>query len=470
MKFFFVNVLFFLSIGIVPCLFAQEKFTSSKKTWNVGVGLFETDSTDLPALSAANLLGKLILNQLSSVEKHKLSDEERLILANEVLQEKKKQHIQTLDKLYADLDALLFDLNTSANARTDQRDKIADERKKQAETQITKPIDVAVPENLDINFLKMQDGSKLWRIDDIPPEIVRKTQDLDLLITGKIIKVGDYLGISAYALNETGKVNLWEGAGSEAELADIARSIVTAVRGIVLGRVWSAISISVEPNTALISTNDKFVGVGNWSDDNLFPGEINIEITAYGYKPIIQKIILAPGEQEELSINLEQIDKNEILLSSKPAGANVRLGTLWLGTTPLSVPVPDRLTALTLEKEGFRERTIPFTPGTERLIIPLEESHPDPEEYVNNLRKKFNNAGTWFTFSLAPTVLLYGMNRNFRNRSEIAVDDGERSSAQQGIDITSGLQITSLIVNGGLLTITLIRLIRYLNAVEELGK
>jgi hypothetical protein len=285
--------------------------------------------------------------------------------------------------------------------------------------------------------------------------------------------VGEYFGIRISAHTAAGEVDvLWEGAGSENDLETISLEAGAAARRLILGRPWAGLTIQTEPPESVISINGVSRGVGYWSDSTLIPGNLTIEITAPGHSPEIVSIELVQNELRTLDIVLEESAKPQVLVRTEPTGADVRLGSLWLGRAPIAVDLPDRVMSLTVEKEGFRPRTVPFFPETERLTIPMEYIQTDPLEELNISRKKMQNSIAWFSFSLAPTIILLGVSQNYVNMFQAAQGSGnldDQNAAYDAYNLTYGLMWGSVAVNIGLLTNVIFKLIRYLNASEDLS-
>nr|WP_281267990.1 PEGA domain-containing protein [Methanospirillum stamsii] len=58
------------------------------------------------------------------------------------------------------------------------------------------------------------------------------------------------------------------------------------------------------------------------------------------------------------------------MVTSKPSGAEINMGELYLGMTPATLIVPAGSRSLTFEKEGYLNKTVSVTirPGEIKLI------------------------------------------------------------------------------------------------------
>ncbi|OQX29586.1 MAG: hypothetical protein B0D92_03040 [Spirochaeta sp. LUC14_002_19_P3] len=465
----FLHVYFF--VFLPAALIAEttgEALEVKKEAWNVGVALFDSEENDPSLLSISSVLSRLVRDELSQAETHILSAEEKIYIAEKFIEERVLKHIQTLEGHYKSRDNLLFEVNYNPDSAASVRKNIEKENKALEITRSLTAAQIVVPDSVKIVFPELGDGSSVWPINDIHPEIFRENNNLDILIVGSIVRIEEYFGIASYAWTPAGQRVLWEGAADNSELAGISRLIASEALSLLLGRPWTSLKVTVEPHSGIISVNGKLVGVGYWENRTILPGEATIEVSAHGYKPAIQIEKLEAGTHNSVVISLEKTEIPEILVNSEPPGAVVREGSLWLGTTPLSVLSPDRVLPLTLEKEGFRQRTVPLAPDTERLTIPLQPVTGDPEEKMKEARRKFDNSAAWFSLSLAPTLILFGISQNYRNMYNNSTNAVDMQTADTAYTVSNGVAWGSVAVNVGLFVFTLVRLAKYLKSVEEL--
>ena len=455
----------------VNILSAQEEalnLSVDKSSWTIGVSVLENENESPTLQSYALILSKLIRDELTRLDTHILSEREQLSLAKELLEDKAREHIEKIDKLYKTRDDMQFDLEQNVTKRSNNRKEIAKENESLTQIRQFSPMDVVVPDSLPTEFPTSDQGTAIWELNGTLPDLFRRTNNLDILVSGSINQVGDYFGVALYAWTELGKTTLWEGALNEREFADISHKIALQAHRLVLGRDWASLSVSVEQPDATIVVNGQPVGVGYWSDTTLEPGLVYVEVSLFEWKSEVRTINLGSGEETKLSIDLEKLSSKEVLVRSIPTGASVRMGTLWIGKTPLMVRPQDRIMPLTIGLDGYRVKTVPFAPESEGLLIKMIPDEGDPMDAVNLARKKFNNAALWFSLSLAPTILLTGVRDNYSNMQQTASTPSDFQEATNAYNVASGAYFGSLAINGGLLTIALVRLARFLNATENI--
>jgi len=437
--------------------------------WKVGVSVLQTESNDPALMSSASLISRLVLDELRDIQFHKLRNTEIDELIRTAEEQKEIESYRKLSSLYERRDDYLFNLNADHSSLKQLEQQISEASAALSYWRDTPSAPLSVPDQLPVIFPDPPDGGELWTVDGFSPQAFRRTAGLDVLIIGSIVRVGEYYGIRISALGSEGEDVLWEGAGGESDLEEISSEAGAAGRSLILGRPWSSITVQTDPPEAVITVNGENKGVGLWSDSTMEPGPLVIRITAPGFAPKVLTEILEPDGVRHLDISLAEKARPQVLIQSEPTGASVRLGSIWLGRAPLLVSQPDRVMSITVEKDGFTPRTVPLYPEAERLTIPLEYSLADPAEELASSRKKLYNSIAWFSFSLAPTIILLGVSQNYANKNLNSTSPEDLDSSYYAYQLSYGLMWGSVAVNLGFLTNVLFKLSRYLKAAEGLS-
>jgi len=444
----------------------EARFT--QESWTVAVSTFTIDDAE-EDLELSTLIPRLIYNEISTLTQHEFSKTEKNLLAREILAMKESEILSELSKLHQNRDDLLFELNNDPAALSEFEKKI---QAKNAELSYWRGYSLSqinIPDSIPIVFPKTPDKELLWNADIYSPRLYRQSNRLDMLITGSITRVSDYYGVEVFVIERSGKTEVWEGIGTDEDFARFANEISARLREFIMGREWASLTVQTEPSDAVIAFNRDEVGIGYWSDSSLIPGVFSLEISSTGYKPEIMSDTLLAGETRFIEVKLQKADSPQILIRTIPTGADLRLGNIWIGKTPIAIDAPSETFALTVEKDGYKKEVVPLYPATERLTISLDLAIADPSAKLENARKKLYNSIALFSFSLAPTVILIGISRNFANKTGIyspGTEDYRR--AYDAYLYTYGFMWGSIAINVGLLTSVLLRMSRYLRAVESL--
>lgn len=445
---------------------------SEKIEWRVGFSVFQIEESDPGLVSAAALLPRLIRDELTGADIHQLTDSEKEFLAQEAIEQRLMESYDRLNGLFSSRDEIMFEINSDPAALRNIDVQIEEEQAQIVQWKDYSTRLIKVPDEFPVTYEQSPEGGDLWELEGLSASSFLRGTDLDVLITGSIVRVGEYFGIRVSAFGPTGEEILWEGAEDEDGLESVSLEAGAAARQLVLGRPWASLTVQTEPPDSVISINGSGAGVGYWSDSTLVPGAVTVEVTASGHAPEIINVALEQNEIRTMEIDLEETSKPQILVRTEPTGATVRLGSLWLGRAPIAVDLPDRVMSLSVEKKGYRTRVIPLYPDSERLTIPMEFIQIDPLEELTLSRKKLQNSIAWFSFSLAPTIILLGVSQNYANMFQAASASGnsdDQVSAFNAYNLSYGLMWGSVAINLGLLTNVIFKLIRYLNAAEDLS-
>ncbi len=440
-----------------------------QNNWQVGIAVLATENNDTASVSAASLIPRLIQDELSGIDSHRLTDAEKLQILDNAIEKKEIESYARLSSLYSGRDDQLFNLNAEPSSLKEiDKQILAESLVGNYWRNLSRDIS-SVPEIMHVLYPGPPDGGELWNVDSFSSEAFRKEAHLDVLIIGSIVKVRDYYGIRISALGPAGEDILWEGAGGENDLETISAEAGAAARSLILGRPWAAVTVQTDPPEAVISVNGKSAGVGLWKDSTMEPGMIVLEVTATGYAPEVSTVVLSPYEVKTIDVSLMETVQPQVLIRSEPSGASLRLGSIWLGRAPLSVNQPDRVMSVTVEKEGYATRVVPLYPEAEHLTIPLNLALGNPVEELAASRNKLYNSIAWFSFSLAPTIILLGVSQNYANMNINSSTPEDMDYSYNAYYLSYGLMWGSVAINVGFLTNVLFKLSRYLKAAEGLS-
>ncbi|MCX4192320.1 SUMF1/EgtB/PvdO family nonheme iron enzyme [Methylophaga sp. OBS1] len=160
------------------------------------------------------------------------------------------------------------------------------------------------------------------------------------------------------------------------------------------------LSSPVKDNQTRWSINGSMIAVADTLEQQLEPGDYQVEISHPYYQPQTLNLTLNPGEVIEQTPSLSPL-QGELAISSIPADASVSINGETQGQTPLIVSLVGGEYQVEVEKAGF-------DPSSEQLEISQSEPNPSRE-----YRLAAKSAGV--TVSLDPasgTLTLNGINVN----------------------------------------------------------
>lgn len=138
---------------------------------------------------------------------------------------------------------------------------------------------------------------------------------------------------------------------------------------------WAELSVSTEPANAELRIDGELLATTPAAVEVL-EGQRQLEISLSGYKTIERKLDVVAGNNQSLDgIRLEKSD-GRVALDSNPRGANVTVGGIYRGQTPLRLALaPGRSYEIQFSRAGYKKatRTVAVRSGEGRsLAIDLE--------------------------------------------------------------------------------------------------
>lgn len=145
----------------------------------------------------------------------------------------------------------------------------------------------------------------------------------------------------------------------------------------VFGSAPTRIDVTARPEGAKVLVDGESKGVVPVSVFNIAAGKHLLRVEAAGRRPVEEIITVSDGDFQTKDYDLEP-EKGLLLVRSDPEGAEVRLGAVSLGVTPLLLADlhTDRTYALTLGCNGYRAKRVNVTLSgrtpvaiSERLVL-----------------------------------------------------------------------------------------------------
>jgi hypothetical protein len=401
--------------------------------------------------------------RLSEFPEHRLSDRERQFFDEKKRGSRSHELLDSWEKLHAERDALLF-----SGDRTDYETltgKIDEARRKYEES--------LVPENgedrvLTLDFLTAGNGGILF-----PSPEAASEKHPDYIITGSLDRAGDFILIEIRGISRAGDrdVPLWSGAVEAKQPDQRTAAMTDALKETLLGRPWSALSVTAEPSHSQIFLNGQSLGVGSVQDEILEPGPAVLEVRYPRYGVYREELELRPGERISRSVVLEPGEEDLITLETVPSGADVILGSVYKGKTPLILPRPLIPETLILTREGYDTVTSSLGPETPAASeYAFTSGGVDWNEERLSRQGKFYNSLGWFSLSLAAPLVLSGVKDEqiLLAQKYYALGDADRfDRARSNAILSQGLYWGGVAVSGVLLGVSITRLVQYIRASEE---
>jgi len=259
-------------------------------------------------------------------------------------------------------------------------------------------------------------------------QTLREQKKLDLVISARVRRIGDYLRVTFFSWNTLTKEErqIFEDSFLLGEMANRTAQWTREIRNHLAARPWSDVLVSVEPRDTAIFMGNELLGYGSVELRDREPGMITLRLARIGYATQEIQIQALESQENSSHFEMELLRAQNIALSSTPPGANVYLGSQWLGMTPLSVPAPFVGSLLTFKLPGFQEEELFARPLEEQSIEAALKPLGDNVN-LRDAKDRFYKAMGAFTLSFFGTILI---NQVHGNQQALYLFQADRFSSE----------------------------------------
>jgi len=464
----FIIITVFLFFTATAEIIGQEKETvkeQEKEPWRIGYSVFSSYNLNKETQYLTYSIPRLLRNNLSSCSAHTLTEAEKKALS---MQKYKKQ----LDKLQVELtqlrvqqSELLFKEEVAEKTRQDLIEKIKDKEKEINQLSYTdmdfgaskRPI--AFPE---------KDNTK--GLIELPIVYEEQRKNFEYIVEGAIEAIQNYLyiRIKIYSTIEEKPVFTFRDAVRGEEVEKIVPTVVSDMAETFLGNKWGTLRVETKPaDEGIVFVNGKMYGRGTTEIPYLIQGTYSIEIISENYKDITDTVQVKAGETSVFETELQSLNLDTVRIESVPETADVYVGSVWQGSTPLVITRPETAKELTVIKEGYEPGRIKLTPEGEKLFtVSLERQVLNRADVIEKERNEFYFAFGFFGLSVGTSVLLKGLESN----SRMAVEQTLNPEIERKRQILQYCFLGSIAIDGTLLVKSLLDLFDYIEVSDISGK
>jgi len=418
---------FILLIILSQTVFSQEEIDPSlleieKKTWNLGINRFTGINLEKKNEYLLFSLPLLLLDDLSDITTHSVKENEKESYTSKYIQDQIVKIRKEKSQLHKQRDSLLFS-ETEQNERSTKYASLTKEIS-QKDSLIGKwtaldQNEIHMNDQIPLLIKKYTDEKDKLGQSWFEKSDFMEKEDLDLLLSGSVEKLDDLflLNIQCYSKLSESPVLEFQKSGTEDELNNLLMESSDYFRTEILGRLWSTLNIKSTPDNAFIILDGETVGVGNFHSKTLNPGFMTLSVRSAGFKTYSSQVYLASGSDQSREIILEPGEAQSISIYSEPPDADVYLGALWVGKTPMEINKPAELELLKVTKENFMPFILPLDNLTsDNITIRLDSNLYEKKKRLNETKSAFYRSLGWFTLSLGIPLVLSGIYQNLDNR------------------------------------------------------
>ncbi len=401
----FAAAVLIIALGAVSA-HGDDTFADPRQTWRVGVARFTAVSLSPENSYLSASFPLLIRETLSRIGDHTFTDEETLAYKITIVEGERERLLGLRDTalIARDTDFIAGKLDQGVSGTT---------RVNQLEQSI-ESLDA-----LDLDAIEVSGKKPVELVSgtDSPllPEVIgspsrnAKASDLDLLVFGTIEEIESYLFVDVRLYSYTfGELPMMSTAFSRERLTESSVAVFDSLIRTVLGREWADVTVIASNESAEISFDGEFKGLGEVTLDYVEPGEHAVHVSALGFRPLDEIVSLTAGEDSRLNLELVEESQRQFHISSVPRGADFYTRSQWYGTTPVEVPADFTHVQGIVSEEGYQEALIPDIPGnTDSLEIRLLPDKFDRRSVVRSEREGFYKVLAAFFLSLPLPVYFF---------------------------------------------------------------
>ncbi len=411
----FASGLFFSLFYVFPLLGVNVQNTPAECQWRIGVFEFMAAGDNGILLNLKNTIPREILAGLSGTIRHRLTLEDKKILAEKTYRKSLVQLGQELSLLYNKRDLLFL----SGKIKKKGRDKIIEEivEKKAEIASLKGSLDASCHSaSLEIKINPGNENSPYPLIADSLKSIPL-SKNLEMAVYGKLAMVDQWLSVSVYLYNYlTGNEGLiYQNLLDPAAVHDTLSEIILKLKEKITGEDPPVLFVKGNPSDAFFNLDEGENNLTNTPLSLFPPGTYNLHIHQKGYLPLVQNIILQSGQEDIVPYSLQREKTGFISLSTFPAGADIYSGSLWIGKSPFILTDPVFPLYITFNAEGYHPlRSIidgnSSIRNTRYFLVP-EKINID--RMIDIHRKSFYNSFAFFVISLSIPVVSYGISSDY---------------------------------------------------------
>jgi hypothetical protein len=353
-----------------------------------------------------------LLAAAAGCEDHQIGEPEQQAMREKLAERRKEALEKEVSRLRRTLDEMLFDPSKSEEDRARAHEAW--------ETRLTEwrlsgddsPAPSQLPAKIALGLHEKNSQDQFLPVFFGPAETY--PDKTDYLVHGGVEMVE---GILSFTM---GVFSFWEGRNlvwiERAYLPEEAGGFIEEARLVMidtlLGRDWASLSVKTNESGASLSLNGVGVGRGGVNLPYLVPGTYQVHARAPGYQGETVEIELYHRQRETLEIELKPLDWPSFNISTIPEGADLYLGSRWLGQSPWEGSLPPENTILSIRKPGYRE-TSRYLPEKRKegmeILLPVESFKV--EHLMETHKKRFYSSLGAFVLALPVPFILQGISQ-----------------------------------------------------------
>ncbi|GHV74919.1 hypothetical protein AGMMS49940_22210 [Spirochaetia bacterium] len=206
----------------------------------------------------------------------------------------------------------------------------------------------------------------------------------------------------------------------------------------------SALSITADPDSAVILVKENFAGQGDTGIREYSPGPVDVVVSAEGHETASASVDLAAGELTELRFNLRPIPETSFAINFPDGRTSVYQDSLYIGEAPVTITAPlNQFQYIHGETPAGASTAAIFRAGQTGNIVNLPAAVPkgkDPRP-LGTARRGFYISWAVFWITLPTAFILTGVANTYKYAYEYTKNVNPDPDVKRTAEILNNVSI-----------------------------
>jgi len=418
MKFYFVLPVLFLFL--IQPIFCQKFIVKDEKTtWNVALTEFKISGSREDISYINSILPVFFLSQFSEIARHTLTTEENMVYRKKIVADQIIEEEKRLSSYIKEYDIAYFKDVTTRKAI---KSKINESKKKIKRLKDYNLGRIAVTPVKDIVFITKDESDRPLSFDILNIDKYASDKNFDYIFYGSARQVENIVIIDIKFYSAYEKRNIYSrSVSSEIDSLFVSfNNIISDITTILLGTIWSKITVKTDNRESDIYLDEKYIGTGSALNIIVSPGDHTLTIKGAGQEEKIIPVFLDEKKINVFDFTVTLKEEKVTAINTLPQEANVYLDSLWVGVTPFLL---DGLSGeMILRKDGYRDTRLFLDDIHQNSVeISLSPEIFKKDEFISKKRSSFYTSLSFFVLSVPLAFFLYATTSEYNTAYNDAV-------------------------------------------------
>lgn len=464
--------------ALLPCEGKKIGLEDKRQTVRIGFTRLSESALADDQRTLADTIPLRLMDALAAIDSRTIGSDEAMAYRSASLTAKITEIGSGLDQGIASYDLKILTEKTAADAQAARKGLSSSIAQGREQLKAYAALDLATVKAASakaIEWVKPEQGSKLFPYQGSAPKAFCVNKDLDILVSGSVTGSSGYAFIEVYAYHRfLGKrIFEWKTALAGDDSASAINEFSGALAKALLGRETTSLLVKATPQRAEVRIDGAYVGNAPYLSPFMPPGKHEILVSSPGFGDMAATVVLEEGKAFEKSFELKSLDLGSFGLTTIPAGASVYVDAAKVGQTPLELPVEGQARSVRAKEADYVDKIVVVPEDSKApLKIGLTTVKDAEKNSFKKQRDRFYLSAGAFMLSLPVSVLCIGMSSQYESTvgsiNAGSYTEAQLATAQERIGAPYYLWRSAAIASGsasaGLLGYCVYRFVAYLMA------